>query len=357
VSTGARTAASTAASNGRRPRRSAAAAALGLALLLAPPPGGARAATPTGAATPARLRATRTAAVHLRPELQAPVVRTLRSHAEVVAVGAPEAGWQRVLLEGGGVGWVRASALGAPRGARTARAAGPRRAPGAAPLPEAALQEAGAQEVADGGVDAVPVGALLPVAWTTGAPGTGRPVGPTRAAARWPQLTVEDLPQVHGLVHHDDPLAVRTRSLASRQTAGWSVLGGGLAAGLALVAAGVLVPQQSCELNQVAGGVPHCSPTANRELVGTGAAVGVLGLVGGLLLLPRNHEVQEVVDAWNARHPSEQAEPERLARPAPPPLIQPPLPRPLPRTRAVVPADAPGAAPAAAPAGPTPTES
>ena len=88
----------------------------------------------------------------------------------------------------------------------------------------------------------------------------------------------------------------------------WPEIGLGLGAGALLAVSGLLLAQPSCELAQNVDELPRCGRTPSVPLLGSGAVLGLVGVASGLLLMPRDTDVQEMVDAWNARHPSEPLE-------------------------------------------------
>lgn len=256
-------------------------------------------ATPTLAA-PARVRVPG-ALVRARPEAGAPVVHTLAERAEVsVSEEVLPGGWREVQLPGGRVGYLSDSAVVL----EGARLQGGQEASATQPASASGADAAAATGTP---VELQPTSTLSPLR-----PGMLQPVrpvpgaeGPTLEAARMPRIFVRDLGHLVELVGPDAAVSTRAQALVQRQSAGFWVMGGGLAAGAALVTAGLLSSQRRCELDSMFGDAPRCTNIPHVPLLSAGVLLGLAGGATGWLLLPKGGDVAEVVNAWNARHPSE----------------------------------------------------
>jgi hypothetical protein len=203
-----------------------------------------------------------------------PVVHVFVEKAELSVSETGEAGFRKVRLPGGAVGWIeeRALALAAPAAARPVAAA----APAAAPAP----------------------------ASTEATPAAATPSKPDLRA----RIYVKDLDHFAELVKEDKAVHERAAALvARRRAARWTGLGGAVL-GIGLLGASMLVPD-SCDTRPVLPGFPElgneksCGPGAGRyALLGAGAFALTGGAVGFAVLTPRRNDFLDVVNQWNGRH-------------------------------------------------------
>lgn len=209
------------------------------------------------------------AKAHAQPDATSPVLHTFVEKAEVSVSEESEAGWRRVRLPDGSVGYVQESAL---------RFVTAEAAPSTAPV--------------------------NPQAPAAPAPVEDRPVREATTAS--PKIYVKDLEHLAELVKEDPLVGPKAKQLSDRRTAGLAVAFGGIAAGILISTVAILAPgQKDCRPPVFEGDPPFCleKPNFGPAFGGVGVAIGS-GLLG-FLIMPKSGELLDVINEWNTRHPAE----------------------------------------------------
>lgn len=209
-----------------------------------------------------------------RPDASSPTVHTFVERTELSVSEEAENGFRKVRLPSGAVAWIEEAALtfetptvtAASRTEQPAADAAERSYPDHAPL-----------RTKDEALD---------------------------ASAKKATLYIKDLAHLAEVVAVDEQVAPMAGDLARRQTIGTATLWGSAGVGLAVAAVGLLmIPQADC---QFVGSSQSCGyGTANYAVAGTGVGIMTLGALAGYLILPKNGDLLDVLNAWNQRHPDE----------------------------------------------------
>jgi len=208
------------------------------------------------------------AKAHAQPDTASPVLHTFVEKAEVSVSEEAEAGWRRVRLPDGNVGYIQEIALRLV----TAEAAPP--AAPATATPPAAAQ----------------------------APAEDRPV--REATPPSPKIYVKDLEHLAELVKEDPLVGPKAQQLAERRKAGLALGIAGVAVGVVLTAVGIGSRSEQCEPSRIPGADPFCVPRPHFGMVygGLGVALGS-GLIS-FAVMPKAGDLLDVINEWNTRHPA-----------------------------------------------------
>lgn len=210
------------------------------------------------------------AKAHAQPDTASPVLHTFVEKAEVSVSEEAEAGWRRVRLPDGNVGYIQESAL---------RLVTAEAAPATAPAPATTP---------------------APATATAQAPAADRPEREATPPA--PKIYVKDLEHLAELVKEDPLVGPKAQQLAERRKAGLALGIAGVAVGVVLTAVGI--GSRSMEDCEGPGG-SFCVPKPNFGMIygGLGVAAG-----SGLLayaLMPKSGDLLDVINEWNTRHPAD----------------------------------------------------
>jgi len=208
------------------------------------------------------------AKAHAQPDAASPVLHTFVEKAEVSVSEEAEAGWRRVRLPDGNVGYIQESAL---------RLVTAEAAPPAAPAP--VTPPAAAQ-----------------------APAADRPQREATPPA--PKLYVKDLEHLAELVKEDPLVGPKAQQLSERRKTGLAVGIAGVAVGVLLSVVGMASRSEQCEPSRFPGADPFCMQKPDFGMVygGLGLAAG-----SGLLsyaIMPKAGDLLDVINEWNTRHPA-----------------------------------------------------
>jgi hypothetical protein len=225
-----------------------------------------------------------------QPADDARVVQVFPERASISVSEDVNAGWRRVRLSDGGVGFIHDAEikLDAPAPAAAAPgAADPAAPPDAAPA--APPPPARARQVAD---------ADRPGVSPAGAPFAARPQAPV-------QIYVKDLDHLASLVEHDSVVSPMAHDLASRRTSSIGVLGTAVGISVALVAVGLLNKTQDCFGDGSSGLAPTCVDKPRLGFIYAGVAVDLVGTIAWAIMTPKRSDLLDVINTWNRRHPDE----------------------------------------------------
>lgn len=203
--------------------------------------------------------------VHAAPNPDSEVVHTLIENQEVSVSETAEEGYRRVRLPDGNTGWVEEAALAF-----------------------GTSEEAAAPPPSEEGTAAYPSHA---------------PLREPEVASPAPLIYVKNLKHLAELVEDDETVSPLARDLHQRHVTSQVVGWGGMLGGLALMTAGLLLPQDDC---QFIGSTEFCSFGAKHfGLMYGGLAVAALSPLIGWIIAPKREDLLDVINTWNARHPDE----------------------------------------------------
>ncbi len=207
------------------------------------------------------------AKAHAQPDVTSPVLHTFVEKAEVSVSEEAEAGWRRVRLPDGNVGYLQESALRLV----TAEAPVP-----AAPAPAPAAPPAAAQ-----------------------APVADRPEREATPPA--PKIYVKDLEHLAELVKEDPLVGPKAQQLAERRKTSLALGIGGVAVGVVLTAVGISSRSRE-DCTGPSGSFCVEKPDFGMMYGGLGVAA-VSGLIS-YALMPKSGDLLDVINEWNTRHPA-----------------------------------------------------
>lgn len=224
------------------------------------------------------------AQAYAQPDATSPVLHTFVEKAEVSVSEEAEAGWRRVRLPDGSVGWIQERALRLVTAEAVPAVASPPAAP-AATVPAPAMK---------------PVEAQAPA--VTLATATDRP---TATPAPAPRIYVKDLDHLAELVKEDDLVGPKARQLAERKTTSGAVTLVSIAAGLGVGVLGfTAMSTQECTEPLFPGSQRLCHDRPAFGMVGAGAGIALTGSLLALALAPKANDLLDLVNEWNTRHPA-----------------------------------------------------
>ena len=205
------------------------------------------------------------------PRADAPVVHVFAEGAVVSVAERPDAGWRKVRLPDGGVAWVDDGALWLTE------------APAARAAPRVLAASA-------------PAGAVLAL------PAVGD-AGQGEADLRG-RIYVKDLDHLAELVRADPDVGPQARRLEQRRRAAMTAGVVGFGASIALLVTGFVRMNRAFDR---AIDSPDDQTPGND---GIGLVLGGLGTSAATPLLmwaiaPKRHDLLDVINTWNARHPAE----------------------------------------------------
>ncbi|WP_375767695.1 hypothetical protein NR798_39395 [Archangium gephyra] len=210
------------------------------------------------------------AKAHAQPDATSPVLHTFVEKAELSVSEEAEAGWRRVRLPDGNVGYIQESAL---------RLVTAEAAPPATPAPAPATPPAAAQ-----------------------APAVDRPV--LEATAPAPKIYVKDLEHLAELVKEDDLVGPKAQQLSERRKTSLALGIGGVAVGVVVSVLGMASRSEQCEPSRFPGSDPFCVEKPNFGMMYGGLGVAVGSVLLSYALMPKAGDLLDVINEWNTRHPA-----------------------------------------------------